>query len=53
MVGAISPLSQYAFMAWCSVKAEGHLYLYQSLRNYDENENTFPSVKGCTVIRGN
>jgi hypothetical protein len=25
---AISPLPQYAFMAWCSVKAQGHLYLY-------------------------
>jgi hypothetical protein len=22
------PLPQYAFMAWCSVKAQGQLYLY-------------------------
>jgi hypothetical protein len=27
MSGAISPLPQYAFMAWCSVKAQGQLYL--------------------------
>jgi hypothetical protein len=26
--GAIPPLSQYAFMAWCSVKAQGQLYLF-------------------------
>jgi hypothetical protein len=28
MSGAIPPLPQYAFMAWCSVKAQGQLYLY-------------------------
>jgi hypothetical protein len=30
MLGAILPLSQYAFMAWFSVKrkAQGQLYLY-------------------------
>jgi hypothetical protein len=27
MSGAIPPLPQYAFMAWCSVKAQGQLYL--------------------------
>jgi len=31
MHGAISPLPQYAFMAWYSVKAQGQLYLYLSL----------------------
>jgi hypothetical protein len=25
---AIPPLPQYAFMAWCPVKAQGKLYLY-------------------------
>jgi hypothetical protein len=25
---AIPPLLQYAFMAWCSVKAQGQLYFY-------------------------
>jgi hypothetical protein len=34
MCGAIPPLPQYAFMAWCSVKkAQGQLYLY--LRGYN------------------
>jgi hypothetical protein len=28
MSGAIPPLLQYVFMAWCSVKAQGQLYLY-------------------------
>jgi hypothetical protein len=28
MNGAIHPLPQYAFMAWCLVKAQGQLYLY-------------------------
>jgi hypothetical protein len=28
MSGAIPPLPQYAFMAWCSVKAQGQLYFY-------------------------
>jgi len=27
MRGAILPLMQYAFMTWCSVKAQGQLYL--------------------------
>jgi hypothetical protein len=31
MRGAILPLPQYAFMAWCSVKAQGQLYLYLCL----------------------
>jgi hypothetical protein len=33
MRGAIPPLAQYAFMAWCSVKdkAQGQLYLYFTL----------------------
>jgi hypothetical protein len=28
MSGAIHPLPQYAFMAWCLVKAQGQLYLF-------------------------
>jgi hypothetical protein len=28
MSGVIHPLPQYAFMAWCSVKAQGYFYLY-------------------------
>jgi hypothetical protein len=28
MSGAIPPFPEYAFMAWCSIKAQGQLYLY-------------------------
>jgi hypothetical protein len=28
MIGAIQSLPQYAFVVWCSVKAQGQLYLY-------------------------
>jgi hypothetical protein len=28
MIGAVPLLPQYAFMAWCSVKAQGQLYLF-------------------------
>jgi hypothetical protein len=28
MRGAITPLSQYVFMAWCLVKAQEQIYLY-------------------------
>jgi hypothetical protein len=28
MRGAIPPLPQYSFMAWCSVKIQGHLYFF-------------------------
>jgi hypothetical protein len=35
MSGAIPPLSQYAFMAWCSVKAQGQLYFYLDLYKRD------------------
>jgi hypothetical protein len=31
MSGAIPPLPQYAFLAWCLVKAQGQLYLYLHL----------------------
>jgi hypothetical protein len=31
MSGAIPPLSQYAFMVWCTVEEQGlYLYLYES-----------------------
>jgi len=31
---AIPPLSQYAFMAWCLVKAQVQLYLYLTIHDY-------------------
>jgi len=38
MHGAISPVPQHAFMAWCSVKKEAqvYLYLYQCLNRRTE-----------------
>jgi len=36
MCGAIPPLPQYALMAWCSVKTQGQLYLYTTLRHSPE-----------------
>jgi hypothetical protein len=30
MSGVIHPLPQYAFMVWCSVKAQGQFYIYLS-----------------------
>jgi hypothetical protein len=35
MPGAIHPLPQYAFMAWCSVKTQGHLYLLPLQQNFE------------------
>jgi hypothetical protein len=35
MPGAIPPLPQYAFMAWCLVKAQGQFYLYLSTVTFD------------------
>jgi hypothetical protein len=34
MLGALPPLPQYAFLAWCSVKPQGQLYLYRSMKTY-------------------
>jgi hypothetical protein len=34
MSGAIPPLPQYAFMAWCLVKAQGQLCLLPLLFSY-------------------
>jgi hypothetical protein len=43
MSGAIPPLPQYAFMAWCSAKAQGQLYLYfffySSYNSYDKYDS--------------
>jgi hypothetical protein len=41
MRGAISPLPQYTFMAWCSVKAQGQFYLYL-IR--EQTDITIPSL---------
>jgi hypothetical protein len=41
MLGAISPLPQYTFMAWCIVKAQGH-YIQFKLRSHK-------SAKSCKL----
>jgi len=35
MRGVIPPFLQYAFMAWCSVKAQGQIYLLPFRAQYD------------------
>jgi len=43
MRGAIHPLPQYAFMGWCSVKAQGQLYVLPST-------NVYPLVETVAYI---
>jgi hypothetical protein len=45
MNGAIPLFLQYAFMAWCSVKAQGQLYLYLYLI-----VTLYPNITSHTVI---
>jgi hypothetical protein len=47
MSGAIPTLPQYAFMAWCSVKAQGQLYIYLYLYT---PLGRCVYLKKCTVI---
>jgi hypothetical protein len=42
MCGAIPLLSHYAFMAWCSVEAQGQLYLFTFYKNL-----SMDMVKNC------
>jgi hypothetical protein len=44
MRGAIPPLPQYAFMAWCLVKAQGQLYILKEVYCY-ENRPMF--LRAC------
>jgi hypothetical protein len=41
MLGAIRPLPQYAFLAWCTVKARGQLYLYIARDREKERERIY------------
>jgi hypothetical protein len=56
MNGALPPLTQYAFMAWCSVKkkAQGQYYLYLLLEIYanvyKHHAKDFPTVFTVTVL---
>jgi hypothetical protein len=47
MSGAIPSLPQYAFMAWCSVKAQGQHYLYLYLLLLLLTTVALPSDKAC------
>jgi len=40
MIVAIPPFPQYLFMAWCSVKAQGQLYLSPLLYGYNHEAET-------------
>jgi hypothetical protein len=42
MSGAVSPLPQYGFMAWCLVKAQGQLYLFLPCTYFASGEEMFP-----------
>jgi len=50
MHGSIPHLSQYAFMAWCSVKAQGQLYLYLL---HNDNNGSATSVNHRNWSGGN
>jgi hypothetical protein len=51
MSGAIPPLPQYAFMAWCLVKAQGLLYLYKMEEEQEIGEDCImSSFITCTSI---
>jgi hypothetical protein len=46
------PLLQYVFVAWCSLKARGHLYLYKAYTKFGVEvaglvSNICPSVINC------
>jgi hypothetical protein len=41
MRGALPPLPQYALMAWCSVKAQGQLYLHLNKTSHIHTESTY------------
>jgi hypothetical protein len=43
--GAVLPLPQYAFMAWCTVKLQGQLYLYLT-GSYEHGNETSDSING-------
>jgi hypothetical protein len=56
MSGAITPLPQYAFMAWCSLKKKhrGQLYLYfsQTVKNIDDAKSRVCGSKTWIVKKG-
>jgi hypothetical protein len=51
MSGAILPLPQYAFMAWCLFKAQGQLYLFYLLRLHERERLIFIRSAGVQKPR--
>jgi hypothetical protein len=47
MSGAIPPLPKYALMAWCSVKAQGQLYL---LYPYRATDPAHPTLRDLITV---
>jgi hypothetical protein len=45
MIGATNPFPQYTFMAWCSVKAQGQLYLF----TFTVCNNNMAGIRICEV----
>jgi hypothetical protein len=60
MSGAIPPLPQYSFMAWCLVKAQGQLYLHpvgvgsihRRASTYTEQHNTEKRRHTAMLVAG-
>jgi hypothetical protein len=50
MSGAIPPLPQYAFMAWCSVKAQGQLYLLYIMKELTAFLVAHEGSEGCLGV---
>jgi hypothetical protein len=50
MSGAIPPLPQYAFTAWCLVKAQGQLYLFPYTFNFMYNFLIDFSLRGLRTL---
>jgi len=44
MSGVIPPLPQYAFIAWCSVKAQGQLYHNLTLKSDKINNHLLETM---------
>jgi len=52
--GAILPLPQYVFMAWCSFKTQGHIYLHNYDDDDDDDDDVFTMLRLFTyVVNGN
>jgi len=51
LCGATHSLPQYAFMAWCSVKAQGQLYVFTFYAYCDNSSSLSLSLKSPSIHR--